>query len=109
MKLENEVAVIVPSTNGTSVADPVLIQTQIDKALVDLSLLNGGATAQPGIGCWVDDSGSLVKENVTVISSSCGDITIRTLRTLVTLSKAIKVAMNQEAVSVKINGTLYIR
>lgn len=36
MKLENEVAVIVPSTNGPSVADPVLIQTQIDKALVDL-------------------------------------------------------------------------
>lgn len=109
MKLTNEVAVYVPSTLGESNADPALISHIVDQALVELSSVNGGATVTNGIGAWLSHDGKLVKESVTIVSSNCETITLQTLRTLAKLRKTIRESMAQEAVTVRVNGVLYIR
>lgn len=109
MRLSNEVAVYIPSTRGESSADPALISRIVDQALVELSLVNGGATATAGTGAWLSNDGKLVKESVTIVSSNCETITLQTLRTLARLRKVIREEMAQEAVTARINNTLYIR
>jgi len=109
MKLTNEVAVYVPSTIGESNADQALISRIVDQALTDLSLVNGGATVTKGIGAWLSHDGKLVKESVTIVSSNCETITVQTLRTLAHLRKLVRESMAQEAVTVRVNGVLYIR
>ena len=109
MKLANEVAIFVPSTFGESSADPALIARIIDQALVELSSVNGGATVTNGIGAWIASDGKLIKEEVTIVSSNCGEVTPQTLRTLAKLRRFVRESMEQEAVTIRVNGTLYIR
>lgn len=109
MKLSNEVAVFVPSTLGESSADPALISRIVDQALTELSLVNGGATVTSGVGAWLSHDGKLVKESVTIVSSNCEKITSQTLRTLAKLRRLVRKSMKQEAVTVRVNGVLYIR
>lgn len=108
MRLENRVAIIVPGTIGDAPAGAEQIKEQINKALRDLSAVNGGATATPGQGAWVSDSGELVVEPVTVIESFTPTVSLKVLKTLVRLARSIQQAMEQEAVSVRVNDTLYI-
>lgn len=109
MKLANEVAIFVPSTLGESSADPALISHIVDQALVALSSVNGGATVTNGTGAWIASDGTLIKESVTIVSSNCETITLQTLRTLAKLRRLVRESMRQEAVTVRVNGTLYIR
>ena len=109
MKLANEVAVYVPSTLGESNASQELISHIVDQALVELSSVNGGATVTNGTGAWISSDGTLIKESVTIVSSNCETITVQTLRTLAKLRKFIRESMAQEAVTVRVNGVLYIR
>ena len=109
MKLSNEIAVFVPSTIGSAPANQELVASVVDQALIELSAINGGATATAGTGAWVASDGTLIKETVTIVSSNCGEVTMQTLRTLAKLRRLVRQTMQQEAVTVKVNGTLYIR
>ena len=109
MKLSNEVAVYVPSTIGSAPANQELVSGVVDRALTELSAVNGGATATNGVGAWLSSEGGLVKESVVIVSSSCETITLETLRTLAKLRRLVRETMRQEAVTARINNTLYIR
>lgn len=109
MKLSNEVAIFVPSTIGAAEASQEMVSRIVDQALVELSAVNGGATATAGVGAWLASDGKLVKESVVIVSSSCETITLETLRTLAKLRRFVRETMQQEAVTARINNTLYIR
>lgn len=109
MKLSNEIAIFVPSTIGSAPASQETVSRIVDQALVALSSVNGGATATAGVGAWIASDGTLIKETVTIVSSNCGEVTMQTLRTLAKLRRLVRDTMQQEAVTVKVNGTLYIR
>ena len=109
MKLSNEIAVFVPSTIGAAEASQEMVSRVVDQALIELSAVNGGATATNGVGAWLSSEGGLVKESVVIVSSSCETITLETLRTLAKLRRLVRKTMRQEAVTVRVNGVLYIR
>lgn len=109
MKLANEVAIFVPSTIGAAEASQEMVSRIVDRALVELSSVNGGATVTNGTGAWIASDGTLIKETVTIVSSNCGEVTLQTLRTLAKLRRFVRESMKQEAVTVRVNGTLYIR
>jgi hypothetical protein len=72
-----------------------------------LSSLNGGATIYNGIeGCWNSDNAGLVKESVTVIYSAASDFS--NAGEILNLCRWLKSEMSQEAISLKIDGKLFL-
>lgn len=101
--LANQVKIFIPSTlNATEKTDNSKI---IDEIASKLSELNGGATISNGQGCWNSDTFGLIKEDVTIITSSCESINYSALYDI---AYQIKIDMNQESVAVEINGKLYL-
>lgn len=59
------VSVYVPATCGT--ADAADNSREVDAVASTLSAWFGGATIQPGAGCWMSDTCGLVKEDTTLL------------------------------------------
>jgi len=62
--LAEKIAVFIPATVGGAEVDN---SGAVDRAAALLSGFFGGATIQPGAGCWLSDSGALVKEATTTV------------------------------------------
>lgn len=104
--LKDEVVIFVPSTiQANQTTDNSVF---VNKVASELSILNGGCTITNAEGCWNSDELGLIKESVTLVSSSCDELTSEKLIKVFELSKWIKESMSQEMVSVKINGTLFL-
>jgi len=106
--LPYEIAVYIPSTLGNDIAPKAMIEKAIDNTLIALSERFGGATATSGIGAWVSDSGELIKESVTIVSSNHDSDNVDALQFAIGIAKGIKAEFKQQAIAVKQNGSLYL-
>lgn len=105
--LPQRVALYVPSTTDTD--KPTDNAAQVERVASRFCEMFGGATAQESTGFWMSDTAGLVREAVTIVFSACTAAQLREhLPDVLTLAQQIKQDMAQEAVSVELNGALYI-
>lgn len=97
------VSVYVPATCGT--ADAADNAREVDAVASTLSAWFGGATIQPGAGCWMSDTCGLVKEQTTVVYAACtAEQLADRIAALRELCENLKAEMQQEAVAMQIDG-----
>ena len=107
VELPQRVALYVPSTTDTD--KPTDNAAQVERVARDFCGWFGGATAQPSAGYWLSESAGLVREAVTIVYAACTANQLREhLPDVLQLAQQIKQDMAQEAVSVELNGALYI-
>lgn len=107
VELPQRVALYVPSTTDTD--KPTDNAAQVERVAREFCGWFGGATAQPSTGYWISDNAGLVREAVTIVYAACTADQLRDrLPDVLTLAQQIKQDMSQEAVSVELNGALYI-
>lgn len=101
--LDNKVSIYVPSTmNVNDVCDNT---EYVRNTIKQLSLWFGGATASKAIGGWVSAAGEVVVEDVTIVYSFCTSERLQDhAHDIVALCQSIKHDMQQEAVTLEING-----
>lgn len=105
--LPQRVALYVPGTQGPATATDNA--AQVERVARAFCGWFGGATAQQSAGYWLSESAGLVREAVTIVYAACTADQLRDrLPDVLTLAQQIKQDMAQEAVSVELNGTLYI-
>lgn len=103
------VAVYVPGTVDAATADAGAAERMTERAAARLSELFGGATIQPAAGAWVSEARGLIREAVNIVYSFAEPETLnRSGPAIRELAEQIKRDMRQEAVSVEINGALYL-
>lgn len=107
VQLPHRVAVYVPSTQGP--AENTDNSEQVQRVARELSEMFGGATATTARGFWVSDSAGLVAEAVTIVYASCTDRQYHEqVPEVIRIAQRIKEEMKQEAVSIELDGILYI-
>ena len=107
IKLSSIVKIYVPST--INVNNPVDNSIWIQKTMNLLSKEFGGSTASDALGAWVDSTGSLVKEKVTIVLSFCNKEDLsKSIDKIYDFCLEMKKELSQEAVSLEINGELYL-
>ena len=103
VRLDSRVAIYVPSTTPTD------NRQQVEEVAAKLSAMFGGATATEARGYWVSQSAGLVGEAVTIVYSNAAAEDIeRHGAEIVAICHKIKREMKQEAVSLEINGELFL-
>ena len=104
VELSQRVALYVPGTQGPDTATDNA--AQVERVAAEFSRMFGGATSQESTGFWMSDTAGLVREKTTIVYAACTAEQLRDhLPDILTLAQQIKQDM---AVSVEINGTLYI-
>lgn len=107
VELPQRVALYVPSTTDTD--KPTDNAAQVERVAHEFCGWFGGATAQQSAGYWISDNAGLVREAVTIVFAACTAAQLREhLPDVLNLAQQIKQDMAQEAVSVELNGALYI-
>ena len=107
VKLDRRAALYVPATNGPTAA--VDNSEYVKRAAALMSELFGGATIQPGRGAWVSDEHGLIMESTTVVYSFAdSDGLERGVDALAQFALDMKNDLDQEAVSLEIDGALYL-
>lgn len=105
--LPQRVALYVPGTQGPATATDNA--AQVERVARAFCGWFGGATAQQSAGYWISDNAGLVREAVTIVFAACTAAQLREhLPDVLNLAQQIKQDMAQEAVSVELNGALYI-
>lgn len=69
-----------------------------------LSVLFGGATAQKVEGYWISDGGGLVIEDITIVKSYHDKESCLALEGARAIAVWLKVALQQESVTIETNG-----
>ena len=101
--LRARVTVYVPATNGT--ADAADNGREVDAVASALSTWFGGATIQPGSGCWMSETCGLVKEDTTTIYAACtAEHLAEKIGDVLELCRNLKVEMKQEAIALQLDG-----
>jgi len=101
--LDCKVSIYVPSTYN--VKEEVDNTEQVRRVIKELSLLFGGATASNAVGGWVTESGDTIIEHVTIVYSFCTSEQLNTkFDKVYEIAERIKKEMEQEAVTLEING-----
>jgi len=111
LKLSQNVKVYVPSTEHASEpAAAEKITAETDNVIKLLSGWFGGATSYAGKGGWYSfEQKAVIQENVTIVSSFCDKEAMAAHEDDVyQLALHIKDAFSQEAVSVEVDGSLYL-
>ena len=104
--LRHRVAIYVPGTNGVNTAADNA--RYVKMAAAALSNLFGGATATPAIGYWMSDAAGLVEEKTTVVYAyAAGADLERGLDVVIDFCADMRADLQQEAVSLEIDGSLY--
>ena len=104
--LRHRVAVYVPGTNGVNTAADNA--RYVKMAAATLSNLFGGATATPAIGYWMSDAAGLVEEKTTIVYAyAAGADLERGLDVVIDFCADMRAELQQEAVSLEIDGALY--
>lgn len=106
--LNNRVSIYVPGTAGPASTDPALAEKITAEVAGELSALFGGATISLAAGAWVSADYGLIREDVQIVYSNCTDERLEQYASEVRrIAEHVKSVMEQEAVSVEINGVLY--
>ena len=104
--LRHNFKIYVPST--VAVSESCDNSIQVENTLSFLSGLFGGATSYDARGAWVSQSAGLVLENVTICVGFCSLAQkVRNRRAVVAYCKDLCKIMQQEAISLEIDGVLY--
>ena len=107
LRLNKKIVCYIPATIGTAAAADN--SSQVNRAGEMLSGLFGGATIQPGRGCWLSDSSGLVTEETTLVYAFTDPASLEEkIDSVIDFMEALKIEMRQEAVSLEIDGVLYI-
>lgn len=107
LALPQRVALYVPGTQGPATATDNA--AQVERVASRFCEMFGGATAQESTGFWMSDTAGLVREAVNIVFAACTAAQLREhLPDVLQLAQQIKAEMQQEAVSVELNGALYI-
>lgn len=107
MKLAHLFRVYIPGT--MAVDHPVDNSGAVSDCLSFLAGRFGGATALDASGAWLSSSAGLVRENVTICYAFCGLWAfLRGRRAVLDYAKKVRDDMKQDAVSVEIDGVLYL-
>lgn len=101
IKLSNSIKVLVPETNNDGVK--VDFTSEITAVIGAV----GGATTYPATGSWLD-GGKLYTDNIKVVQFNTAEFSNDLVRAVNNLVYAIFLKAEQLAVSVEVNGTLYI-
>ena len=102
--LAHEYQIFVPST--MQVNNACDNSEYVNKIAESLAKLEGGATITTGVGAWNSESLGLVKEDVTIISSSA--LNFNNAGEVLNLCRWLKTEMSQEAIALKIDGKLFL-
>lgn len=107
VKLDRKICLYIPATFDVDrITDN---SKQVDGAAALLSELFGGATIQPGAGCWMSDSCGLVKEDTTLVYAFCDAAGFDAgIGAVLDFAADLKREMAQESIAVEINGVLYL-
>lgn len=101
--LDSKVSIYVPSTQNVNV--PIDNSEQVRSVITELSRLFGGATATQAVGGWVSESGETILEKVSIVYSFCTSEQLREhFEDVYGIAQRIKHEMQQEAVTMEING-----
>ena len=101
LKLENSIKVFVPVTNNNGV------KVDLNREIKSAVSIIGGATTYQARGSWVD-GGKLYNDDMNVVQFNCSEFSLKVTLIINNLVRAIFTKAEQIAVSVEINGTLYI-
>ena len=102
LKLSSKVTVYVPATQGVNTA------TDNKATAALLSECFGGATSTPALGYWLSPVAGLVAETTTVVFAYASDADLqRNIGRVVDHCEALKREMEQESISLEINGDMY--
>lgn len=106
VKLSSRIALYIPGTVDVDKAsDNGAWIVTISKAF---SAMFGGATATAAAGYWEDAQAGLVSEDVTIVYSYADTETLKTrIHDVLKLAHDMKLALNQTAISLEVNGSLY--
>lgn len=107
--MDNRVGLYVPSTQAGSL--PLKRDTAemfVNRSIRFLSEHFGGATAISAKGGWIDRSGHLVTEEVTLVYAFAGSLTSADLEQIKAYALELKADMGQEAIAVEINDMLLL-
>lgn len=108
-RLPDRVAVYVPGTDGPADADAELAAEMTAATAEALADLFGGATIQDAAGAWVSAAHGLIQEAVKIVYAFAPDGELeRRAPEIRRIVETVKNRMRQEAVSVEINGALYL-
>lgn len=103
--LKHKFSIYVPST--VNINETTDNTEKVRETLVFLSGLFGGATSTAASGAWVSDSAGLVVEDVTICYAFCSFWQmLRNRKTVKAYAARIREEMQQDAVSVEIDGRL---
>lgn len=109
VELPRRVSIYVPGTVGTATEDESAAAAMVEHVAGLLSSWFGGASASPVSGYWVSDSAGLVREAVTVVYANTTAAQMEERgEDLLRLAQHVKSEMAQEAVSVEIDGSLFL-
>ena len=109
LKLEHVVKIYVPSTCDVNKVNNHKAEQMTNSAAALLSELFGGATITDANGAWNSAAYGLVKEQIKIVYSFATEEQIEAhADKIAALAEQIKSEMQQEAVSVEIDGALYI-
>ncbi len=101
--MDNKVSIYVPST--VNVKQRINNNKQVLSIIKQMSLLFGGATSYKCTGGWVTDTGDIVTEQVNIVYSFCDKKSLQNnLSKVINICQQIKKDMQQEAVTLEING-----
>lgn len=105
--LNHKIAVYIPSTvKGNQPAPADLIAKWERQAKIKLASLFGGFTAYHGQGGWFSDEHGLIEENVTIVQAFTDETGLAKVEQVRELAQEIAKAMEQEVVSVEVDGQL---
>ena len=103
--LSEKVAVYVPGTNGANTQ--ASNDYWVKMALETLSEQFGGASAHKVQGAWMSEEHGLITEETTVVYAMASEVTDTQMSIVVGYATAMAQALQQEAVALEHNGTMY--
>jgi hypothetical protein len=107
--LTNKVSIYIPSKINISKINIKTIDNSeyVEAVMKKMSLLFGGATAYNASGAWMSEEKGLIIENVTIIYSYCDGLKNEEIDKVINICEWLKNELQQEAVSLEVNGKLY--
>ena len=101
--MDNKVSIYVPST--VNINRSINNEKQVLSTIKQMSLLFGGATSYKCVGGWIADNGEIVTERVNIVYSFCDKKSLQNnMSKVINICQQIKKDMQQEAVTLEING-----
>src|SRR5690554_1087223 len=101
--MDNKVSIYVPST--VNINRSINNNKQVLSIIKQMSLPFGGATSYKCTGGWIANNGDIVTEQVNIVYSFCDKKSLKdNLSKVINICQQIKKDMQQEAVTLEING-----